>query len=442
MDTTRVGHSRTTAELGPQPKARPELVGVLALMAILAAFMQSPLAAIAPRVFGLDMLDDGIVVLLVLACLPKLGRAPGIQVLLIAVWGVLMMLGAAQSTVSTSGTFILFRQVTIPALLIMVGLTISRRYWQKVRRLAIWIGLINVGYMLLELVGIYLLDPYSLSTFNARSEIRNGLPGYYYYWIGGDSPLSFIGAPFMLRLGGTVLNPPIAGLVVGTALVFVWYDKSFRFRRIALVALGFTTLMTFSRGGWLVVAIALIMPYLLRKIRAVGTILVMTPALWFAATQMADDGNSRVHADGLTEGIRLAMTGPMGVGFGSVGNYVKSLRITEASESLLGIAFSAAGVLAIVLLLVLVWKLWNISRRRHWVEEAPLALGIVAAAFLSETAGGLNGTIPLWLAVGVALRRSYEDREDSPRANETISVGAVPRLRIGRDQEASQGQAL
>ncbi len=375
-----------------------------------AAFLQSPLAALAPGVPGLDRLDDAVVVLLVLASVPVLGRVPGMPVALIALWGALMVLGAVESSVGISGTFILFRQVTIPALLVLVGLTISPLSWHRVRRLAIWIGLVNVAYMVVELVGVHLLDPTALSTFNDRAVTRNGLPGYYYYWIGGDSALAFTGERFITRLGGTVLNPPIAGLVVGTALVFLWYDKSFRFRKSALVALAFTTLMTFSRGGWLVVALALVMPYLMRKVRTVGTIAIMAPALWFAGTKMADDGNSVSHAEGLTEGVRLALAGPLGVGFGSVGNYVKSLNITEASESLLGIAFSAAGVVSIALVLVLVTRLWTISGRHAWVEEAALGLGIVVAALFSETAGGLNGTIPLWLAVGVALRRAHDIR--------------------------------
>lgn len=405
---------QTTTRLIPRSKPRFELIGVIAILAMLAAFMQSPLAALAPGVSGLDMLDDALIVLLVVACLPKLGSAPGMPVLLLASWGALMVLAATQSTVNTSGTFILFRQVTIPALLILVGLTISKRYWFKVRRLAIWIGLLNVGYMLFELAGIYLLDATLLSNFNdGRGEIRNGLPSYYFYWLSSDSPLSFTGEPFISRLGGTVLNPPIAGLVVGTALVFLWYDRAFRFRRVALCALALATLMTFSRGGWLVVALALLMPLLLRKLGRFGTILVMAPTLWFVGTQMADDGNSGSHAEGLTEGIRLAMTGPVGVGFGSVGNYLKSLHITKASESLLGIAFSAAGVAAIVLVLLLVIKLWNIAGKLPWIGEAALGLGVVAAAFFSETAGGLNGTIPLWLAVGVAIRRAYDARMGS-----------------------------
>lgn len=402
---------RPAAKFVAPSRTKIELVGVLALLAMAAAFMQSPMAGLAPGVSGLERLDDAIVVLLVLASVPLLGRAPGMPVALITLWGALMVLGAVQSSVGSSGTFILFRQVTLPALLILVGLTISPRSWQRVRRLAIWIGLLNVVYMLLELTGVYLLDPTALSTFNDRSTTR-GLPGYYFYWIGVDSPLSFTGERFITRLGGTVLNPPIAGLVVGTALVFLWYDKAFRFRKVALVALGFTTLMTFSRGGWLVVALALVLPYLMRTVRTVGTVMIMAPALWFAGTKMADDGNSISHAKGLTEGVRLAITGPLGVGFGSVGNYVKSLHITEASESLLGIAFSAAGVVSIVLVLVLVARLWTISSQQSGIEEAALGLGIVVAALFSETAGGLNGTIPLWLAVGVALRRAHDARAE------------------------------
>ena len=381
-------------------------------MAMLAALMQSPLAALAPGVSGLEMIDDIFVILMVIACIPKLGRAPGMVVMLILGWGLLMVGAVLQSTVSFSDSFILFRQVTIPTLLIVVGLTLTKYQWAAIRKLAIWVGIANLVYMALEIVGIRLLDASKLTTFNdGRGQVRDGLPSYYFYWVDPDSLFAFSGEPYIARLGGLLLNPPVAGLALAAAIVFLWFDRSFRFRKILLVAMSIAILLTFSRGGWLVVLFALVLPFLLRKIKRVGAVLVMAPALWFMGTQMAEHGNSESHTDGLTEGLSMAFTHPLGMGFGQVGNYLKSLNITKISESLLGIAFSAAGLAAVLLVVLLALKLWNTVGRRPWIWEAALGMGIISAALLSETAGALNATIPLWLAIGVALRLDYDVRK-------------------------------
>lgn len=344
--------------------------------------------------------------------------------LMLTVWGALMVVGAFRATVGAGDAFVLFRQVTIPALLILVGLALTPHQWWLARRATIYAGVANAAYMSLEVVGVRLLDPARLATFNeARAVIRDGLPSYYHLWTGDSLLGSLTPGETITRLGGTLLNPPMAGLLMAAAFVLLYREQEFKGRRFWLVALGAGTLLTFSRGGWLVVIAAVVLPYLLAHLGRIGALVIVTPVVVFVATQFADQGNSAAHADGLVTGLNHAATYPLGLGFGSVGNYLKGQGLTYDSESLLGIAFSAAGIGAVLLAAVLTYRLWWLSREGRHLWEAPLALGVVVAAFVSETAGGLNGTIALWLAAGVALRRAHDlRRADHARPGERTEV--------------------
>ncbi len=408
------------------------MLGVFVVLAMVAAFLQSPLTALMPGAGAVGYLDDALLGIAFLCALANLRTAPGTPVLLAAGWVILMALAAAQSTLNSGGTLVVFRQVTVPAVLVIVGMALAQHQWDVVKRLAIWFGIINVGYMMLEFVGVYLLDPTRLETFNAgRGEVFNGLPSYYRYWV-GDSFGGFLDGETLARLGGTYLNPPVAGLAVATAFVFLWHSKSLPWRRFWLVALGAATALTFARGGWVIVLVSVLMPHLLRKWGRLGTAVVMIPALWFAAITLADSGSSARHADGLVVGLGHALDMPLGAGFGLVGNYVKSLHIAEASESLLGIAFSAAGICAVALTVVLIVRLWNIVARTPHIWEGATGLAIVIAALLSESAGALNGTMPLWLCVGVALSMAHRHAKRPSSSLDSGELAQGSEVRTGR----------
>lgn len=413
---------------------RSGLVGRLTLVAVFLAAIQSVAIAIAPGVPGLTYLDDGAVLLLLVACLAQLGRAPGLPVYLAFVWLVLMVIAALNATVPADLTFVLFRQVVIPALLIVIGLSLSQSQWGRVKRLAIGVGLANAGYMLLEIVGVRLLDPASLVNYSDNGVwLQGGVPGYYLYYFGPGSFLSQVfGSQFAFRAGGLVLNPPIAGLVTATAFVFLYRHTSARYRKLGLTVLALATAASFSRGGLLVLLVAIVLPYLLRKWGRTGVILTIAPAAWLVGNYFSDHGKSGVHAEGLVDGLRHAAEGVFGVGFGSSGNYLKLEGLTQTSESLLGIAFSGAGLAAVAVAGILMGALFVVAARSPHISEAALGLGVVAAALFSETAGALNGTVPLWLAVGVALAAYHRERTgDALRAG---TVGDEPQVRQSREQ--------
>jgi hypothetical protein len=394
----------TSARIVTRQDRKPDgeigLTGYLAIAAMLAGVAQTIAIALAPSVGGLTYMDDAVVILLLVSVVIRLGRTPGWPVYLVAVFMMLMVFGAIHSVVPDSATFVLFRQVTIPVLLILVGMTLTGREWKAIIRLTIWIGIANALYMLLELAGTRLLNPVTLATYERDHLVmRHSLPAYYYYYSDYFD--------VMIRLGGTVLNPPVAGLVTGGALAFLWHDRDFKHRKLFLVLLAVTTVLTFGRGGVLVAAAAIVIPALIKRTGRVATLVIASPVAYLIGTQLADDGNSQIHARGLTEGFRFAMASPIGTGFGVTGNHLKALGLTRSSESLMGIAFAAGGIVVVILAAVLLWRLFlAIGQANNW--EAAVGIGVLVAALFSESAGALNGTIPLWLAIGVALKKVHD----------------------------------
>jgi hypothetical protein len=258
--------------------------------------------------------------------------------------------------------------------------------------------------MALEWFGIRLIDPASLVERSGRDiSSYYGLPGYYTYWVSEGSIFRVFGDSNITRLGGLALNPPIAGVVTAVALVFLWHTPPFPWRRALLPLLGLATLLTFSRGGWLIVLLGVFLPVLVRRIGVTFTTALTVPAIWLVGQQVSEDGNSSSHANGLLVGLNDAFESGIGVGFGRVGNLVSYTGQAVASESLAGIAFSASGIVMVVIILALLLVLIGRLPTGSW--EPALAIGILIAALLSESAGAVNGTIPAWLAIGVVLQR-------------------------------------
>lgn len=395
--TTTATRSESTEKLG--------LTGILALAAMFAAVLQTIAIALQPGVPGLTLMDDAVVVLLVASIFFRLAKAPGWTVYLVAVWVMFMMFGVVRSLVEPGITFILFRQVTIPVLLVLVGLTLTQFEWQRVVRVAIWIGIVNAVYMIVELLGVRILDPVTLATYDrTHLPIRDGVPTYYFYYS------EFTGNEPFFRAGGLVLNPPIAGLVTGGALALLWWTKDFRHRKLFMILLAVSTAFTFGRGGILVALCAIALPAMIRRLGKFWTVVIASPVAYLIGTQLADDGNSSIHAKGLIDGLRFSVESyGLGMGFGVTGNALKALRRTWSSESLLGIAFAAGGIVTVLIVGALLVKLFvSITQANNW--EAAVGIGMIVAALFSESAGALNGTIPMWLAMGVALRKMYDYR--------------------------------
>lgn len=402
---------RVTTPAGPRDAARTHRwLGVVAILAIVAGQAQNILEAEVPPeglFVYLTFLDDALVVLAFLVAVPRLSRAAGGPVLVLVLWLALLAFAAWRSISVTnlpvSETLFLFRQVAIPAVIMIVGIVLTRDEWRRIGSVVIALGLVNAVYAAIELVFGRPFEPV---------EAKNG--AYIGYYSGTDI---FTGDS-VERAGGLLLNPPTMGLFFAAALAFAFYRKDLRGRWIIVVVLAAALWVTNSRGGLLAAGIALILPWAARKFSVWVAVAVMAIAAAPIAAGIASQQGSGRHSEGLVLGLTHAFENPLGRGFGYIGNHRAGDRTETAGESLMAIPFSAAGIVAVIIALLIVFAyIRHIDRggERSWVSA--LALGGVAAAFLAETASAVNGTIPIWLAAGFAFSHVLRDlakRDDYP----------------------------
>jgi hypothetical protein len=395
--TTRTAGGRATVAYAPLQRPR-RLVLAFLVFAILAGQMQSIAEVLFPSLALTSFVDDVFVLLALVLSAPALVRAPGGTVLAIFLWLASLGLAAYYSVTSlgfaSEEIIFMYRQVAMPALIMLIGLALRPSEWRFLGSLVILVGLVNVLYVIYELTFGRPIDPVAIA------ESQGEYVGYYN---GSDI---FTGAAFE-RAGGLVLNPPIAGIFLATGLVVAAHRRGLRYRWPILLCLAAATWVTGSRGGLLVAAVGVALPWAARRFNAwVAVVVMIIVATPFAIEISTHKGSGR-HAAGLVQGLIDAATNPLGVGFGFVGNHRPEEVDSQVGESLLGIAFSSAGVITIALILALVFRLLvNLNRdgERAWISA--LAAGGLFAALFSETAGSVDGTVAIWLAAGFALSRS------------------------------------
>lgn len=401
--------------------AATRIVTFLTVVAVIAGFLQAPLSVLSQDRVTLYF-DDISVILAFVAVLALAALSlRGLPVIGVGIWLVALFAALYQTTaIDRSDAISILRQVAYPAMLILVGLCIQTKGLRKISRIAIIIAVVNALYAPFELTGHKVLDPTKLlstSTDNIAYLIH-GLPGYYWIQLGG------LGSRVVERAGGFVLNPPICGLVTGYAFAAAWHDRNLPFRSAVLYIVGIGTLLTFSRGGILVAVAGAFLPLVVRWLgRSAGLVAFAVGGL-FVGAYVAGQGGSAAHSNGLLVGLLDAIHFPTGRGFGYTGNLAKILGVSSTGESLSGIAFSAAGLVEVALVVALFVALW---RRLRGVtgEYAAIGVATVIGACVSETAGALNATIPMWLTIGVALSIPLESR---PLLGANFVLGATRRL--------------
>lgn len=378
-------------------KKKLSLLELVLMGAILAGALQSLLITALPALSFASSLDDILVVLALVVVLPRIRRVSGLYFLLIALYLSLMIFGAFRSTTTVEISIQLLRQVALPALLILIGLTLQRWEWDRIIRIALVISVANSLYMIFELSGIRLIDPNVLAASYGNTVVQyEGLPGYYFYY---DSALAM-----SVRAGGLFLNPPVAGLVVAVGAITAWHTLRGKMRYILVALQLIAVYSSFGRGGFVVAAVGILLPVLINRFGRIFAFLLPIYPAYLIYSEIAASGSSASHSEGLFYGITTAIMRPFGDGFGSVGNFVKLVtRDTEASESLAGVALVAGGLAVLVILVLLLIALVRRVFQNPLLWPAALGIGGLITALFSESTGALNGTIPLWLAIGVAL---------------------------------------
>ena len=417
-------------------------LGIVAIIAIVLGVLQSPLQVIVDVISGVDVtgpatadsgfwgaswtryLDDLAALALVLAALLRIRRINKWLLIGISVWTLGLVIGLVHSLawhlVSPSNAIELFRQVAFPTAILFAGAVMraGERKWLSVT--VIVLAVLNALYGALEWFGIRPLDPAIVArehgvVVNPQYGLPNNFIGW---WVDGSR---------IERVGGLFVNPPTAGIFLAVGLVFaVWTVRRVWLKVLLIVVLGLATAGTVSRAGWMVAAAGIIVPLVFRYLgRIIGSLLSIAVAVLGAYMVIANgggklsDGSGSVsHLTGMIAGLKDGLHNPLGRGFGFIGNFAEN---STHSETLLGIGWSAGGWITLaasfVLAVVLLVDFWR-SRGRRW--QAAAALGGLGAAAFAETAGALNGTIPLWLLVGIAAAMATSGRateeNNAPRA--------------------------
>lgn len=383
--------SQSWRSLGP--------IGWLAVIAIIAGAAQSLAVSFWPTDAS-KTIDDIAILLLSLLLVVRLREARPWTIVFLALWCGLGAVALLHSEVGFSVALAMYRQILMPALLIFCGSLLKPIEWKTVVRVAVVVALLNCLYMPFELLGVRFFD---LAAFNSvdllgARPLRDGtLPGsYWYYW--GDN-----GGQRILRAGGLFLNPPVMGIAAGTAFAVLSYEKIRRRVKIPLlVILGLGTVLTFSRAGILIAACGALLPILIRRLGPLWSWVIIGTAGLAGGVVVSQHGGSIRHLEGLGRGILYALTSPLGTGYGAIGNDAKRSGVADAGESLLGIAFSAGGLLMLVCVLCLTAYLAVNAFRGS--QLSCLGLAGLAAAALSESAVALNASMLLWFGCGVAIR--------------------------------------
>lgn len=390
------------------------VVGILMLVTVAAGLLQNPLDTVLTTAGGSSheagarwslwsgplarYPDDVAALALVIASLFRARKVRLFPAIFVGVWMFAMVLGAAHSLIFAleplKNIVDLFRQTALPAALIFAGMTL--RIGE--RRLLVWatfiVAALNSIYAAFEVFGLRLFDPVILANQVGRGiNDRTGLPGNFMGW-------SFDGSRIE-RIGGLFISPPLAGVFMGfaTAISF-WCVRNLLIRYAASVVFALVTVGTLGRSGLVMLVAGIAVPLIIRWLGRIPAVVIAVTLGVLGFLYISSHGNSLSHVRGIIKGTEDGLFNPLGRGFGFIGNLAKDWR---AHESLAGIGLSAGGWLAILALLALivalVIELWR-SRGRSW--ESAVALGTILCAMLSESAGALAGSVPMWLFIGVA----------------------------------------
>lgn len=385
----------------------------LVCITVIAGLSQNIVDTYLPLPF-ITYVDDVFLLITLIAVFPRMSRAPGHTAVLIILWFTVMLFAAYRTVltglISNEDMFTLLRQVLMPVVAVAIGLVLERYEWEFIFRFSVLVAAINAAYIGLEVLGIRLVDPGIIAARRGLYLFPGGVPGHY---------LVFGESSTFIRAGGLYLNPPTTGILTAFGAVVALNLRRSNWGIWVAITLSIATFLTVSRAGILILAAGLALPWLVRRVGPLVSYLVLGTVALFVAIDLASVEGTGIHLDGLTSGLLDAWKSVIGRGFGYAGNFTRHLESMESAESLVGIAFSAAGLAAVAifafLVIGLLARLQDVNEK--WIPG--LGLGIATAALFAETAGSINATVPLWICLGVSLgthlRRSLPEKDAGVR---------------------------
>jgi hypothetical protein len=290
------------------------------------------------------------------------------------------------------------RQMAVPMVLLLFGMVLTKDQLMRAAPIVVVVIMIGAIYGLFEQLGLRPIDPLGVLGLNQFSHggFRNGLPNSYFYYFSDGVRLE--------RSGGLILNPPSFGMLVAAGLIWAWFSRKNSPFLVVISTILFVVaaFYAFGRGGFVLLALAVFQPFLTRKSGKLSFLVVGVVLGYIALSEFVGDGESSRHVDGFFGGIMYAITHPLGGGFGTAGNSLSQLGIQNesgANESLAAIFMASTGWIGIIVVAALL-----IRGVLSGATFAGVALtGAILVSLVSETAGGLDATGPLWILAGFAL---------------------------------------
>lgn len=402
-------------------------VVIIALL-VVASAVQRAVAASTLNATAL-WLDDIVLVGMIIYVAGRLLKDSTPKVRLFVI-GLVLVLGFAVVRAPELGLGITqFRQMAVPMVLLLFGMVLTREQIMKAGPVVVGVILVGAIYGLFEQLGWRPIDPLGILGLNqyAHGKSFEGLPNAYYYYPSDGVRLE--------RSGGLILNPPSFGMLVASGVMWAWYTlKSHQaLRLVATVVFLLAALFAFSRGGFVLLALAAFQPLLTRKSGKLSFLIVGVALGYVGFSEFIGDGQSAKHVDGFFGGITYAITHPLGGGFGTAGNSLSRIGLENesgANESLAAIFLASIGWVGIAIIAYLLVR--GVMAGRSMPGAA--LTGVIIVSLVSETAGGLDATGPLWILAGFALSPLSRDDPDDlaiPASDTALPLSAssstVPR---------------
>lgn len=376
--------------------ALSRLDGHLIVLLLISSAIQRPLSAWSGDSLAL-LLDDAVLVVMVASVILRapvlFKRNPFVAFSAAAL--IIYTLAEVQLSPDIATAFSQWRQVTVPIVLLLFGYLVRPGQLRVVKPIVLCLGVVASIYAIVEFYGVYPIDPNGYSSLQAGRDriVVRDLPGFYYYFYGPES--------YLMRSGTFLLNPPSAGIYLGATAVWVWLGRT-RFptgRVLITLLLATAAALTLSRAALIIFVLLALQPVITRRLGARAFPIFAAVPAGLALNELLSHGGTIRHLDGAMAGISVALTHPVGGGFGVLGNVTKDWSGDGVGESLGAIFLVATGWFGILVIVAVLWRGISVG---HSIPGVALTSAILVSLF-SETAGGLDAAGALWLLAGAAL---------------------------------------
>ncbi len=343
-----------------------------------------------------------------------------------------VFLGFVMHPSFSSSALIYLRLYVFPWLFLLAGYFLGTSFDIKPQKWLLSIRIILVVYAFLSLI-VYVFRRFLLSCYNFEAFADITLKSYYdsYYCLLKNA-VSYdfykLITSGVTRLFGLVLDPPISGIILSFGAFFLFLKRRFAFLEIIIIV---ASVLTLSKGAFFIIVLFVFLALInmglsqLRfyRTRQVFNVLVMLGllGLLFVFMFMGNIGLTKSitnHMQGLSRGIQIMFSSPLGTGLGTQGNFSPESSVRESFVGALGAQVGILGFVSYIFLMYVVAKSYitQLKRKNYVYWGLSLFFFIyLLSAFFSESSISLSGGAIIFFTYGVIyatmIKRSFESRK-------------------------------